>query len=65
MNITRCRPFPIPEGVMYPDTPLRAQSSHGRRRSKHSEISSYRHLCRDRYHFFRTRVDDGFAIIFL
>ncbi|KAJ8580591.1 hypothetical protein M405DRAFT_938679 [Rhizopogon salebrosus TDB-379] len=31
---------PIPEGVMYPDTPLRAQSSHGRRRSKHSEISS-------------------------
>jgi len=31
---------PIPEGIMYPDTPLRAQSSHGRRRSKESELSS-------------------------
>ncbi|OAX35845.1 hypothetical protein K503DRAFT_773067, partial [Rhizopogon vinicolor AM-OR11-026] len=31
---------PIHEGVMYSDTPLRARSSHGHRRSKESERSS-------------------------
>ncbi|KAG0694828.1 hypothetical protein DFH29DRAFT_300959 [Suillus ampliporus] len=31
---------PIPEGVTYPDTPLRAPSSHGHRRTHESERSS-------------------------
>ena len=31
---------PIPEGIIYPDTPLRGHSSQGHRRSKDSELSS-------------------------